>query len=355
MVKIKLRFIILNLFVFMLLINLAYASSSHLLFSDVDVKVVSRTLRNLTDTSTISESVRPGGTIELRVETRNNFTDLQDMTIRDVTVKATIEEIDNGNDLEQESRSFDLRANTDSRKIFTFDIPLNVRQDTFNVIIHAEGQDDNSTIQSADMRLKLEVAKDNSLLKILQKKLTPETVSCSRNNIQLALTVLNIGNNDQDNVGIQISNSDLGISINDQVGGIRARPNEPESMLSKTYAFKVSDYIEPGSYPINIRLSYDFDRKITEETATLNVNKCTTPQSQAQTATNTQTKTSQDNSGVELVMPPQAQTQPSTLPGTIISQEGLLSSNAFVVGIIIAEVLIVIIGVVLIVGLFRKK
>src|SRR3989338_2241183 len=150
-VKIKTKNLILGLLVFVILANVAHASAQNLLISDVNVKFASKTLRNLSDGTSISESVRPGGKVEFRVNVRNTFKDLQDMTIRDITVKVTIEGIDNGNDLEKESRSFDLRANTDSRQIFTFDIPLEVIQDTYNVLIHAEGQDDNSTIQSANM------------------------------------------------------------------------------------------------------------------------------------------------------------------------------------------------------------
>lgn len=355
MVKIRIKHLLLGMLVFVLLMNIAYASVSNLQISNVDVKINTKTLRNLSNGADISEEVRPGGTVEFRVQSSNTFSNLQDMTIRDITTKVTIEGIDNGNDLEQESDSYDLRADTDRKLIFKFDVPLEVLQDTFNVLIETEGQDDNNTIQRAEMKLKLEVVKDNHLLKIIQKKLTPDTVSCSRSNIQLSTNILNIGNDDEDSVSILISNPDLGINIEDHVGGILARPNQPESTFSKTYPFKIPNNVEEGSYPIDIRVSYDLDRKITEETATLNVNKCTTF-----TPTTTPAgKTTEESGGVELVTPSEgattSSTQPSILPGTILTQEGFLSSNAFVVGLIIAEVAIVIIGVVLIVGLFRRK
>ena len=334
--------------------NVAYASVSNLKISNVDVKIGTKTLRNLSDGADISEEVRPGRTVEFRVQSSNTFSNLQDITIRDITTKVTIEGIDNGNDLEQESDSFDLRADTDRKLIFKFDVPLEVLQDTFNVLIDTEGQDDNNAIQRDEKKLKLEVVKDNHLLKIIQKKLTPDTVSCSRSNIQLSTTILNIGNDDEDKVSILISNPDLGINIEDHVGGILARPNQPESMFSKIYPLKILNNIDAGSYPIDIRVSYDLDRKITEETATLNVNKCT-----AVTPTSPAVKTTQETGGVELITPTEGTTtqaaQPSILPGTILTQEGFLSSNAFVVGLIIAEVAIVIIGVALVVGFFRRK
>ena len=149
----------------------------------------------------------------------------------------------------------------------------------------------------------------------------------------------------------------MGISIDDRIGGLKARPNEPESMFSKTYTLRLPDNIDPGAYPIDVRATYDFDRKITEETATLNVNKCTTA-----TTTNTQTQTTttpqEDNNGVVLIMPKTTDTtannNPSIFPGIILTKEGLLSSDAFAIGIIIAEIAIVVIGVILVVGLFRR-
>ena len=350
MVKIQSRYLLLSMLVFVLLMSVAYASVSNLKISNVDVRINSKTLRNLSNGNSISEQARPGKQVEFRVQSSNTFSNLQDITIRDITTKVTIEGIDNGNDLEQESESFDLRANTDRKLIFKFDVPLEVLQDTFNVLIETEGQDDNNTIQRAEMKLKLEVVKDNHLLKIIGKKLTPDIVSCNRNNIQLSTTILNIGNDDEDRVSILISNPDLGVNINDQIGGIRARPNQPDSMFSKTYPFKIPVNADAGSYPIDIRVLYDLDRKVTQETATLNVNKCTTA---VTTPIKPEEKTTEEG-GVQLIIPTEG-TQATTLPGTIVTQEGFLSSNAFVVGLIVAEVAIVLIGVVLVVGLFRRK
>ena len=355
-VKIKLRHLLLSMLIFVLLMNIAYASSSKLLFSNVDVKLGTKTLRNLTNGQSISEETRPGRTVEFRVEVGNKFTNVQDITIRDITIKTTIEGIDNGNDLEHESETFDLRADTERKVIFKFDVPLEVLQDTFNVIIEAEGQDDNNTIQRDEMKLKLEVAKDNHLLKIIQKKLTPDTVSCNRKNIQLSTTILNIGNDDEDRVTIRILNSDLGINIEDQVGGIRARPNQPESMLKKTYSFKIPDNTEAGSYPINIRVLYDLDRKITEETATLNVNDCKTAVTAPTEKPKEETK---EESGVELIIPSLEKVISKVVPtvplGAIVTQESILSSPLFISGVIIAEVVAVLLGILLVVSLFKRR
>ena len=339
---------------FILLNNAAHASASNgknLQISNVDVKVSSKTLRNLSNSQTISEEARPDHVVEFRVEVRNNFTRSQDFKIRDISVKTTIEGIDNGEDLEIESNRFDLSADTGKKSFFKLDIPLQVRQDTYNVVITAEGQDEDGTNERAEMKLKLEVVKDNHLLKIVKASLIPIKVSCNRKNVQLGISILNIGNLDEDDVSIQIYNQDLALDIKDKIGTIFSRPNEPESKFSKTYIFNVPKEIEAGNYPITLKVSYNNDRKSTEDTANLIVNNC------AKAETPQILKPLDESTSVEVITP---KTQPTASNSTIrevttITQEGLLSSNFFIAGIIIVEVIAVIAGIAVIVYMFRKR
>ena len=351
-VKIKFKALLLSIVVFALLMNVAYAAGSKLVISNVDVKVGGKTLRGLHNGDSISEEARPDKPVEFRVEVRNNFTSRDDVRIQDITVRTTIERIDDGNDLKQESERFDLRADTESKNIFLFNIPLEVLEDTYTVIIEAEGQDENRTFESAEMRLKLEVVKENHDLRIIKKTLIPTDASCNRKNIQLSTTILNVGNNDEDSASIKISNPDLGIDINDQFGGLKARPNEPESRFSKTYPFKISDSVEAGSYPISIKVIYDNDRKVTQETATLNVKDCTTKQV---TTTSTSKGTTGGPVTVTIGSSATPSTKPEIPPGTTVTQESLLQNNIFVIGVIIGEVFAVIVGIVLVASLLRRK
>src|SRR3989338_503372 len=95
---------------FVFLMNVAYAAGSKLIFSDVDVKVGGKTSKNLDDGETIDDEAEPGDTVEFRIEVKNNFTDAEDLDIEDISVEVTIEEIDDGDDLDEESSDFDLRA-----------------------------------------------------------------------------------------------------------------------------------------------------------------------------------------------------------------------------------------------------
>jgi len=359
-VKIRIKVALLSLIAFIIVIllnNVAYAATSsgqNLQISNVDVKVSSKTLRNLSNGETISEEARPDHSVEFRVEVRNNFTRLQDIKIQDISVKTTIENIDNGEDLEIESGRFDLSADTEKKSFFTFVIPLEVRQDTYNVIIVAEGEDQDGTNERAEIKLKLEVDKDNNMLEIIKASLTPAEVSCNRKNVQLAATVLNIGNLDQDSVSFMVSNQDFGLDIKDNIGTIFARPNEPESRFSKTYIFNVPNDLEAGNYPLRLKVLYNDDRTSAEDAVTLIVNNCAKAIAEP-------VKSAEEGSGVEVITPDTEKTiatvvQPEIPAGTLVTQESFLKTNTFISGVIIITVAAaVILGIVLAVSLFRRK
>lgn len=339
--------------------SVAYAQTTHLSFSDVDVKVGSKTSKNLRNGDTINDEAEPGDTVEFRIEVKSNFTSAEDVEIEDVTVDATIEELDDGDDVDEESSEFDLDAGDDKRVTLKFQVPIEVDEDTFNVEINAEGDTDNNGTQKVTMKLKLEVEKESHLLKVIKKTLSPAEVSCNRKNVQLSTSLLNIGSEDEEDINFQVSSTDLGIDLKDSISELRAEPNEPESKFLKTYSFKVPDELEAGSYPITLSALYDDDRKKAEDSVALSVSDCPTAKKETKSQEQT-TKTSEESEEVEVVTPTTGRTtatvvQPTAPAGTTVTEESFLKSNAFVVGIIIAEVVAVIVGIVLVISLFRRK
>ncbi|MBI2652880.1 hypothetical protein HYX00_05425 [Candidatus Woesearchaeota archaeon] len=359
MVKIRIRYLVLSFIILIFMASVAYAQTTHLSFSDVDVKVGSKTSKNLRNGDTINDEAEPGDTVEFRIEVKSNFTSAEDVEIEDVTVDATIEELDDGDDVDEESSEFDLDAGDDKRVTLKFQVPIEVDEDTFNVEINAEGDTDNNGTQKVTMKLKLEVEKESHLLKVIKKTLSPAEVSCNRKNVQLSTSLLNIGSEDEEDINFQVSSTDLGIDLKDSISELRAEPNEPESKFLKTYSFKVPDELEAGSYPITLSALYDDDRKKAEDSVALSVSDCPTAKKETKSQEQT-TKTSEESEEVEVVTPTTGRTtatvvQPTAPAGTTVTEESFLKSNAFVVGIIIAEVVAVIVGIVLVISLFRRK
>lgn len=352
MVKIKIKHFLISLVIFTFLMSVAHAAGSKLIFDKVDVEVGGSTSRNLDDGDTISDAANPEDTVEFRITVKNNFTSSENIDIEDITVQTTIEGIDDGDDLEDESSEFNLRYGRDKKVTFRFQVPLEVEEDSYNVVISAEGRDENGTTHEAEMSLSLDVDKETHKVIITRKTLTPSEVTCSRKSIQAGVSLLNIGTQDEDDVSINIFNYDLGVDIKEQIGEITSDTNDDSSSFSKTYSFGVPANAETGSYPITLRVLYNDDRKKSEETMTLTVNQCgiqtttTIPGGQT-TIPSTVIPTTVAPTTVKPVI-----IQP--LPDTTITEESFFTSNGFVILIIIAEVIAVIVGIVLIIFLFAR-
>ncbi len=354
MVKIRISSLLIGIVLFVFLAGIANAAASKLIFSDVDVKVGGKTSNNLENGDRIGEEAEPGDSVEFRVKVQNNFTSAENLRINDITVTTTIEGIDDGSDLEEESSDFDLSTGSEKRVTLKFQVPIEVDESSFDVLIHTEGEDKNGTDHESEMRLRLEIDKKSHELRLIRKSLTPSEVACNRKNVQLAATVLNTGSDDEEDITVEVVSPDLGINFKDLVDELEAEPNEPESRFSKVYSLKVPDSLEAGSYPIILRASYDDDRKKSEETLTLTVNDCITQQQKIAE------KTKEGGEAVKVVTP-SAETgsvtayQPLIPLDTTVTEESSFKSNTFVVGVIIAEVIAVIAGIVLIVMLYARR
>ncbi|MAG91944.1 hypothetical protein CMO83_04675 [Candidatus Woesearchaeota archaeon] len=358
MVKIKLKSLLISFVIFIFLMSVAHAVGSKLLFSDIDVKVGGKSDKNVKDGDRIDRDAEPGDTIEFRVEVKNNFTSAENLKIENVEVEVTIEEIDDGDDFEESSKDFDLRHGRDKRSTLKFEIPLEVEEDDFQVIIRVDGEDENGTDHEREITLTLEVDKESHLLSLTRSSLSPNTVSCSRRNVQLSVGLLNIGNEDEDDVNLHIFNTELAVDIREDLQEITAEPFEDESKFSKIYSFNVPSTIEAGSYPVTVRALYDNNRRKVENTVTLTVNACgTTDTKQGGT-----TDSKGDNSVVVVTPPPKTTPevptiviQPPLPPGTTVTQEGFFKGNAFVISIIAIEIIAVIAGIILLVTLFARR
>ena len=358
MVKIKAKILLISVLVMLFLMSSAYAATNRLSFDDVDVKVGSRTSSNLKNGDTIREEAKPGDSLEFRITMKNNYTSADNLRIEDITVKTTVEGIDDGDDLEEESSTFSLSSGSTKRITLKFKVPLEVDESTYDVLIEADGSDRNGTSQDTQMTIRLDINKQTHDIKITKLDAVPSEVACSRKNIKLNVGILNIGTEDEETVNLGMSNSDLGIDIKDRVTDLLAEANSVESRYSKTYTFSVSNSVEAGTYPIDLSVLYNDDRKRTVGTAQLTVSDCptattestqntqSTTQTTQTTTTPTSTTTTQTTGNVVLGPLP---------PDTTVTQESFFKGNAFVIGIIIAEIIAVIVGIILIVALFVRR
>ena len=228
--------------------------------SDIDTWVDGDSDKNVQEGATIDKDAKPLSTVKFDIRLDNRFSDNddEDIEIENVEVTIIIEEIDDGDDLEETLEDFDLKADKYKRVEHEFEIPLDVEESTYNVIITAEGEDENGVMHTDKVELKLEVDKESHKVIIDKTRLFPEEVSCGGGYSTLEVSITNIGTHNEDEVVIGITSSDLDININEQVE-LDKDPDDDENNFRKSYTIDIPEEISAGRYPIDIRVYYDMD------------------------------------------------------------------------------------------------
>lgn len=371
-VKIKALQYLLMTLVLLVVFAGAASAQSKLLITDVEVEVDGEddSIDVSQDGDRVSEEAKPGSKVEIKVEVENNFTDTDDLDIEDIEIRVTIEGIDDGDDLDEEADEFDLRAERDDSETLEFDIPIEVGEGDYDVLIEVEGEDENGTEHTAELTFILEVEKERHEIRFTRLSLSPEQVQCSRNT-QFSVNLINTGQEDEEDIELRITNTQLGIDETDTFD-LDEGEFDDDMKYSRSFSFTVDEDVAAGTYPIEARVTYDDGGETETERVSLLVQECEEEEEEpAQTPSDGQNGNgAADDDSTQVVIE-----QPSTpttggaggsgqdtsadiiQPPTTASggQSGsLLDSPLFIVSIIVLEVLIVIGGVALVIHLLRR-
>ncbi len=217
-----------------------------LLIIDVDAKIDGKKV-NVKDGRGISRDLHPESSLEFKVEAKNEFNLSDNLKIEDVTVTVTIEGIDNANDLEQESSSFDLRPQQDKAITLRFTVPLNVDEGNYNVDIEAEGEDENGETHTAVFTTEIEVKREVHDLRFLDFNINPQTITCG-NSITSNYRILNVGKDDEELAKVAISSQDLGIDF--AQGIINIASESQNNIFSGANTIKLKENLQRGTYSV---------------------------------------------------------------------------------------------------------
>ena len=215
--------------------------------------------------SKIDADILPGSTVTFTIRVENTFQG-EDPDLRGVFVTATIEEIDDGADLEEESIDFDLEPGNDERVDIKFNIPLDVDAGTYNMILEAESEDRNETPYNTKVNLKLEVKKMSHDIRITKVLLTPTVVECDRK-AKLTAEIVNAGSNVENEVALEFKATSLGVNSYDKDISLESsdEASEEEKIHAKTLNIEVPSFFKAGTFPILINLYWKnfvlFDQK----------------------------------------------------------------------------------------------
>jgi len=250
---------------------------TYLEINDLDIEIDNENDNNVEDADTIGPDARPESHIKFEIKIKNTYSkDIEDdvSDIDNIFIKVTIEDIDDGDDLEDESDEFDLDAGDTHRETIEFDIPLEVEEGEYNVVIYIEGEDGNGVEHTDKFEITLDVDKRSHEIITRTAEFRSATVSCSRTTI-LSAMFMNIGVMDEDEVYYKIESPSLGIDIKEEVPyEMDSDFDNDDNIFEKTFTFAIPENLLPGIYPVEIRTYYDKDRISNLKVVYLTVEDC---------------------------------------------------------------------------------
>lgn len=244
---------------------------SKFIISNVEVKIDKKKDKSVNNKEKISKEAEPGSRVKFYVEVENLFTREEDIGIENVEITVIIENIDDGDDLEEEANDFDLKAGRKKRKKISFDIPYEVDEDNYDVIINVLAEDENNTDYEIEWNIELDVEKEKHDLRIMEAKLSRPIVSCNQPST-LSLNVLNIGSKDEEDALVKIENQELGIDIAESFS-VEEGPDDNDR-FEKNYLL-LTENAYPAIYPITITILTE-NNLMDEKTVELKVKECKT-------------------------------------------------------------------------------
>ena len=253
--------------------NITVSEGPRLVLEQMDVTVDSKKDSNVQDRRRVSREAQPGSSVTVKARVRNTFTDAERLEIRSVIVTGTLIGIDDGDDIEEESSDFDLRQGQSKSVTLRFAVPGIADEDTYELLLEIEGDDENGTQHFLQRTVLLEVEKESHDLR-LRPGLTRPLLSCVRNTV-LQAEVVNFGQDDEDEVTLEISSSELGISIRETGISLSSDLADASSRYRKDVPITIADN-RSGTYPIMLKAYYSDDNLDDTATAELQVEPCVT-------------------------------------------------------------------------------
>ncbi len=206
----------------------------------------------------------------------------------------------------------------------------------------------------------------NSLLfqkgiRFYRKTLSPSEIKAGKI-ASLNLGIINTGSEDEEDVELVISNSDIEYNTVVTISEVTAEPYEDESRYTKTFKIEVPKTTEPGVYPINIKVTYDNGDETLEDSVDLTVTK-------AEEVEEEKEEEKKDEEEVVVVQQPTTTaptttapttaavvTQPTvTQPTTATEEKPFFQTGWFIGLLIFGEIVIIAIAVLLVMALVRRK
>jgi len=199
---------------------------------------------------------------EITVEVENM---LDDLNIEDIEVTIEIDDLDVD---ETESLDDDNLGNGQSDEaVIEFDLSdEDVDEDDYEMIITAEGEDEDGVMHTVEERFTVSVDRDRHRVSITDVTLSPSTLSCNifGQQVRVEVDIKNVGSSDEDDVEIRVRNSELGVDERRDNIDLDDFSGSDNDYLAN-FEFNVDENIKAGTKRLVVEVYRDGTLDDTEE------------------------------------------------------------------------------------------
>ncbi|MCK4522369.1 MAG: hypothetical protein KAU20_07390 [Nanoarchaeota archaeon] len=304
--------------------NATTAYDSTLNIIEVNIEVDGRNSRITSNNTKIGKEAKENSDVEFEIEVKN----IWDKKIEDIEVTVTIKDIDDGDDLKDESDISYLDSGSSKKIDIGFELPLKVDDGSYDVKIHIKGKDQDNNIHKIGWELTLKVKKDSHNVEITKASLSPSAVSCGKTS-NLEIEVLNLGR-DEEGITLEIKSEYLNIDFK-KTDIELGTGTDNDAEYQKTFRLDIPSNAEVGTYPIIINAYYNEGKSLASKKVDLVIEEYT--------------QTGQKQSGVSV----KSITTPSQKLGKLKTPSNTASSTAKEESIImlLSIILIILLGLII--------
>jgi len=247
--------------------------SGKLIFEDLDIKVAEGTekdLQNEKDGYKLDEKAEPNSTIEIEFRVQNTFAESTNIEIDDIVLTATLEEMGDEDEQEEEVDLGSLEPDEKSeRETITLDVPLFLDEGTYELKLELEGIDDNNIKHMVTKTFKIAVDKENHDLRIIDAAVYPSKL-IGDGRLRFDIEVANIGNRDEEDVKVKVVCNGLGISLEHTIDELESDWDDEDNTWEGTLYADVKD-ATPGTYTVTFAVYRKNGDKMDEQEVEITV------------------------------------------------------------------------------------
>ncbi|MCX8146950.1 MAG: hypothetical protein N3D84_00595, partial [Candidatus Woesearchaeota archaeon] len=222
------------------------------------------------------DKVRPTEELKIRFVLSNNGND----TLEDVTVRMWFEEgsekleDNNGNTIMYTAELHDIEGSADETIRYSFTIPFGVSDgEKYDVKVEVKAKNlTSNTRETYKYNPGSFKISRNSHELFVNASLDKKEATCG-DPINMKITVVNIGTNEEEDVNLTAINKAVGIDVRENIY-LNYRVTSDKNIFEKTYPFTIPLNANPGVYEITARASYDDGYKFAYSTKNLTIRPC---------------------------------------------------------------------------------